>query len=41
MKVFENNWEYFSEILLKKSQIHLEIFVFLGESFLPPERKQN
>ena len=47
LNLFENNRKYFSKFFLKKkkkkkeSQIFGEIFVFLGESFLPPKRKKN
>ena len=38
---FENNWEYFSKIFLKAmSDFGGILFLFLGKSFLPPERKR-
>ena len=41
LKSFGNNWKSFSRIFLKKRQTFWKIYRFLGESFLPPERRRK
>ena len=39
LKVFGNNWKSFPKFFSKKLQTYEKFYCFLGESFLPPERK--
>ena len=42
LKNFENNWEYFSKIILrKKVSFGGNFFLFLREPFLPPKREKK